>query len=170
MRNKCNNCGKSYDSSIKGSIKKYCSKSCGRKDYYLKNKEKENKNAASWYLKNRDSELESNREYRRQNRELFNWYHDKNRFGGMREIILGRDKYECRGCASENMLIIHHKDGTGETSLKKIRKDEIEINNDIKNLITLCSSCHTKLHFWQKRNNIILEDDKEIINLLKNLL
>ena len=84
----------------------------------------------------------------------------------MREVILSRDNHKCRVCLSKEKIVIHHKDGTGETSIKN---KEIKTNNDIKNLISLCPSCHTSLHHWQRRNGIILSDDKEIIKVLIKL-
>jgi outer membrane receptor for ferrienterochelin and colicins len=40
--------------------------------------------------------------------------------------------------------------------------------NDINNLITLCSSCHTSLHHWQRKNHILLRDE-DIVRTLKKL-
>jgi hypothetical protein len=168
MRIQCK-CGNWYDSALKGAIKRYCSKKCQRKDYYEKNKERENVNAAKWYQSNRDSEIAKNKEYRKEKKELFDWYHDKNRFNGMKEIILSRDNHECRVCSSKEKLIIHHKDETGESSLKTKNIKDIEINNDINNLITLCQFCHMRLHHWQRRNKVMLKNDEKIIKLLKEL-
>lgn len=166
MRNKCKNCGVIYDATIKGAIKKYCSKRCGRQDYYKNNKIKEKENCSKWYQKNRNSELESNKEYRKQKRELFDWYHNKDRFNGMREIILLRDNNSCRACLSKIKIVIHHKDGTG---ISRGKNEGLKTNNDINNLICLCSSCHTTLHHWQKRNNTILDEDEGIIKILNEL-
>lgn len=165
---KCENCKKIYDETIKGSIKKYCSKKCGRQAYYQQNKEKEKKNCAKWYQKNRLSEIEKNKEYRKINKELFDWYHNKKRFNGMREIILSRDNYRCRACPSKENLVVHHIDGTGKTSIKNLKN--IKTNNDINNLICLCHRCHMKIHWWQKKNNILLTTDKTIIKKLKTLI
>lgn len=159
---KCNNCNKEYDETIKGAIQKYCSKKCGRQDYYNSNKEKEKSNCARWYKDHQDSEIEKNKEYRRLNNELFHWYHDKDRYGGMREVILSRDGHKCKACCSSKKIVIHHKDGTGITSVS----DKDRINNDIKNLITLCHPCHIILHFWQKRNRRTLQDDEEIVKVI----
>ncbi|HEA46443.1 MAG TPA: hypothetical protein ENH99_01550 [Candidatus Pacearchaeota archaeon] len=164
MRTQCENCSNWFNPTIKGAIKRYCSKKCGRQDYYKKNKEKEKKNNAKWYKEHQASEIAKNKEYRKINKELFHWYHDKKRFNGMRKVILSRDGNKCRACPSKKKLIIHHKDGTGGTSIKSL--EGIKTNNDINNLITFCSSCHHKLHHWQKRNKIILETDEEIIKII----
>jgi hypothetical protein len=64
--------------------------------------------------------------------------HDKQLYGMDRNIILERDKYQCRSCGKkEGRLEIHHIDGNGST-----RKKRIEKNNNPENLITLCKHCH----------------------------
>jgi len=137
-----------------------------RAEHYKNNLETERLGCKKWYSRHRESEIEKNKEYRTQNRELFDWYHNKDRFGGMRDIILNRDENKCRGCGSTNRLSIHHKDGSGYHLTKKTG---IISNNDIGNLITLCSSCHTKLHRWQRRNNTILLQDEDIVRTCRKL-
>jgi len=51
----------------------------------------------------------------------------------LRILIKDRDNYTCQVCISREKLIVHHKD-----SNKK--------NNVLNNLITLCRSCHMKIH------------------------
>lgn len=151
-----------------------------RKEYYIKNKdifkvkrakhyqkniERERANCKRWYNAHKESEIEKNKEYRNQNRELFDWYHNKDRFGGMKQIILDRDGNKCCGCGSTHRISVHHKDGTGDHEHKK----NIKINNDIKNLITLCGSCHSKLHWWQRKNNTILLQDEDIVRTCRQL-
>ena len=60
---------------------------------------------------------------------------DKNgrRFSGKREYIFRRDGYICAVCSSGNNLVVHHKDAD-------------KFNNNENNLITLCRSCHAKIH------------------------
>lgn len=60
---------------------------------------------------------------------------DKNdrRFSGIREYVLDRDGYACVQCGSTRQLAVHHKD------CKKF-------NNSPDNLVTLCRSCHAKIH------------------------
>ena len=66
-------------------------------------------------------------------------YHEIYMFGIRRDIILSRDKYTCQYCGTKSVkLEIHHIDGNGTTKIREER------NNDPKNLITLCRSCHKK--------------------------
>lgn len=67
-------------------------------------------------------------------------YSDKIRFGGNRALVLARDNYACVICKSDEQIQVHHKDRKGRNKKKS------EQNNDIDNLITLCSSCHIKQH------------------------
>jgi 5-methylcytosine-specific restriction endonuclease McrA len=155
---------------------KYCSKECRYLDYsttkkliikkqraewYLKNRERERKRSDEWYKNHRESEIEKNKEYRKQNKELFNWYHDKDRFNGVRDIILEIDKKQCQLCGTDKKLCVHHIDGSGYTSKKK------NSNNDIENLITLCKSCHTKLHWWQRKNRVLTSREDIVRSMAK---
>jgi 5-methylcytosine-specific restriction endonuclease McrA len=58
--------------------------------------------------------------------------HSRQRFAGLRDEILRRDGYACRGCgASHPRLHVHHrKPGVHERAL----------------LVTLCAACHARLH------------------------
>jgi hypothetical protein len=49
----------------------------------------------------------------------------------MKEVIKYRDNYKCRMCKSDNHLVVHHIDYN-------------KYNNEERNLITLCKSCHGK--------------------------
>lgn len=56
-------------------------------------------------------------------------------FYKIREFVLGRDNYKCQIC-SKNLLKnphVHHRDGDRN-------------NNNQENLLTLCASCHGKVH------------------------
>jgi 5-methylcytosine-specific restriction endonuclease McrA len=53
------------------------------------------------------------------------------RFGGLREEILERDGHACRACGAGNRLHVHH------------RKPGL---NDRQLLITVCATCHARLH------------------------
>ena len=169
MRKMCKNCGDPFDRPTKGRIKNCCSYRCSSAYWYKKNKVRARKYNSQWYLDHRESELVKNREYREQKRELFDWYHDKKRFDGVKEAILSRDNHECKACLSKEKLIVHHKDETGETSLKTKKLIDVKINNDINNLVTLCHPCHVRLHFWQKRSKVILDKNEQVIKLLKEL-
>lgn len=176
MTNKCLRCGSFFEVLHKGGAKKvYCSRLCRRLEYeknnrqqikerrkkhYQENIEKERRLCAEWYKKNRESEIIKNREYRKMNRELFNWYHNKDRFGGVKEKILKRDNFQCRICSSEK-ICVHHIDGTNY--LKK------NVNNELENLITLCNSCHHKLHHWQWKHHI-LKSSEDIVRTMAKVI
>jgi hypothetical protein len=51
-------------------------------------------------------------------------------FGGLRELILKRDRFECRACGAARRLVVHHR---GERNAQPL-------------LITLCIRCHVRLH------------------------
>lgn len=64
-------------------------------------------------------------------------------YSGNRKEVLKRDNYMCQICfglSGFKKLIIHHKDNKGST------KPEKEQNNLLTNLVTLCNSCHSRLH------------------------
>lgn len=157
--NTCIKCKQKPTLYKKGKYANLC-KECRRSQMYLDNRDSERASCQKWYAQNRESEIKKNSEYRKQNRELFNWYHDKDRFAGMRKFILEQDDSECQTCQSKENLIVHHIDGKGYTNVKKE-----EMNNDIKNLITLCKPCHSALHGWQKRNRK-LKSREDIVRTL----
>ena len=175
--NKCVRCNKDFKITHTGGAKKiFCSLLCRyktyieknhlqikerRKKHYQKNKKKEKKMCAEWYQKNKKSEVAKNKEYRVMNRELFDWYHNKDRFGGIKELILKRDNFQCQGCGNEKNLCVHHVDGT---NYKKKNA-----NNDIENLITFCNSCHIKLHHWQRKNQT-LKSSEDIVRTMTKVI
>jgi len=135
---------------------------CRRKQYYADHKEHERQLCQKWYEANRDSEIEKNLEYRRQNRKLFEWYHDKDRFNGMRKVIQNRNGNKCQICKTKEKLTVHHIDGRGYKSV-----DKDSVNNDVENLITLCSPCHKALHHWQKRHRQLKSREDIVRTLVK---
>ena len=150
---KCLWCEKDFTPSSRNLHKKYCSIHCGRQFHWNINKEQEKMRMKEWYRNHRESEIEKNAQYRKENKELFDWYHNKTRFDGLRNIILDRDNKQCQICeddgvVSKRILTIHHIDGKSYASGYKPE----EANNEINNLITLCNSCHHKLHWWQRKN------------------
>ena len=60
-------------------------------------------------------------------------YHSLRFFGGLREAVLRRDRFRCRVCGSGAALLVHHREGLNERRL----------------LITLCISCHVRLHRYR---------------------
>jgi hypothetical protein len=50
--------------------------------------------------------------------------------GGLRERVLVRDRFRCRGCGKRSALVVHHRDRRNRTNL----------------LVTLCIRCHVRIH------------------------
>lgn len=158
---KCLNCGNYFLPSKYNPHKKCCCKKCGRAYYYKQNAEREKENCKKWYSENRESEIEKNKQYREQRKELFVWYHNRDRFNGLREKILNRDNNSCLACGSNKKLAVHHIDGTNYI--------KGNANNDEKNLMTLCSSCHSRLHQWQRKNQVLKTED-DIVRTIRRLI
>lgn len=59
------------------------------------------------------------------------------KYGGNRNKAWERDNYTCQLCGSKENIVCHHIDGSGNTD---------HPNNNLDNLITLCSACHSSLH------------------------
>lgn len=91
-------------------------------------------------------------------------YRDKSRFGVSRNIILERDNWQCQKCGMtqeahfvifNRSLDMHHIDGEG--------RGKQNPNNDIDNIISLCTRCHTKFHndimAKERWGNLIVQDD-----------
>jgi hypothetical protein len=57
-------------------------------------------------------------------------YHSLRWFGGLRELVLKRDRFRCRACGTARRLVVHHRDGRNAKPL----------------LVTLCVRCHVRLH------------------------
>jgi len=69
------------------------------------------------------------------------WHRNRIFFDGKREKVLRRDEYRCQLCDSSDRssLVVHHDDG-------KSKRSGNVANNELDNLITLCRSCHIKVH------------------------
>lgn len=57
-------------------------------------------------------------------------YHSWRWFGGLREVVLKRDRFSCRACGAQWRLVVHHREERNKKAL----------------LITLCIRCHVRLH------------------------
>ena len=77
-------------------------------------------------------------------------------YNGMREIVLKRYKRRCFLCGKrKKRIVVHHLDGTGKEkqihdngySGEKFKEVKKTTNNDFRNLVPLCQSCHSKLHW-----------------------
>ena len=73
-------------------------------------------------------------------------YRNEKRFDHKRGIVLKRDG-KCTVCETHEKLRVHHIDCN-----KK--------NNDLNNLITLCNSCHSRLHSYLHFKNYFIDYPK----------
>jgi len=57
--------------------------------------------------------------------------------------ILERDGFQCRLCGGDgSRLVVHHIDGTGASEGHR----NVNSNDAPENLVTLCDSCHYRIH------------------------
>lgn len=96
------------------------------KEYYRANRDKVQQSQKEYYERNREALTQKSRESYRQRR-----------YGGNYEATLSRDNYRCCRCGATKNLHVHHIDRSGNTDSP---------NNDLENLQTLCSPCHTLEH------------------------
>jgi hypothetical protein len=57
-------------------------------------------------------------------------HHSLRIFGGLREHVLERDRFRCRGCGQRSGLVVHHRGR----------------HNRANRLVTLCSRCHIRIY------------------------
>jgi len=90
-----------------------------------------------WNLQNRERRLIKSREYnsRPEVKERNRRNYLLRKYGVASLAVLKRDNYICRKCGSTKRISIHHVDWNEE-------------NNCESNLIVLCSSCHSSVHFF----------------------
>jgi hypothetical protein len=50
---------------------------------------------------------------------------------------LERDNYKCVHCGTDKQVVVHHIDKSRKTGI---------LNNDLRNLMSLCRFCHAKIH------------------------
>lgn len=126
-------------------------KSCW-KEYRERNKDRILKYHKEYYRNNKNIILIKTRKYQKKREEhysaLHKLAHSRRNFGGNKYLVLERDNFTCQKCHSnKKMLVVHHIDGMG------IGKDYK--NNNLNNLVTLCQSCHARIHAierWNIRN------------------
>lgn len=135
----CPNCGTVFVPA-RGQ-QKFCSKECTDEKYYEANRERIRARSKEYRHNNLGQERERKRRDRENNKERYQQrdfeYHDLTRFGGNKQLILERDGFRCTVCGSTNDLSVHHKDFSGQSE---------KPNNSTDNLMTVCKSCHTKIH------------------------
>lgn len=67
---------------------------------------------------------------------------------GVREAVFARDGHQCWLCGETERLHLHHIDGNGARSAQP--------NNDLTNLVTLCTYCHSRLEKLFRKEGIDL--------------
>ena len=117
----CKVCGTEIIVGLHNTHQLFCSKKCCR-------------------IFHRATILEGKKNYRKKYpervKEQIQKAHDKARFGGLRRQVMERDGFACVNCGKQYpiyRIAVHHRDGNKQ-------------NNTMKNLITLCCSCHAKKH------------------------
>ena len=133
MRNNCLHCGNDFyikPSAVKRGRGKYCSKSCDNESRKISFSGEGNNQFGKHWMSGKDNP---------------NWRGGKDTFNGhtwdfvqIAKMIRQRDDHKCQMCGcpqeeEEKELAVHHI-------------DENKKNNDFNNLITLCNSCHCKIH------------------------
>lgn len=85
---------------------------------------------------------------------------NRRRYGGLHFQVLKRDNFQCANCRETEQLHVHHK-------------DEDVTHNTLENLVTLCQSCHKRIHHTGELNNhykhITKEQIVRAIELTSNL-
>ncbi len=132
---------------------------------YLEEKEHSNELSRQWYLRHKEYRKEYTRKYRNNNKKLFADYKDQERFSGNKQTVFDRDKV-CLTCGvakstNNKPLIIHHIDGSGK---------EKTPNNQLENLITLCSRCHHHLHRYQTKHKTIFQSIEDIVRTMAKVI
>lgn len=123
---KCDFCGKVFMPDRHTPKQPYCSAKCRMVSYRQVNREKVNRWRRESYQRHKNTKAETDAKYK-----------DKLRFSGNRVNTLERDKYTCQMCETKESLIVHHIDKTGQAD---------NPNNNLDNLLTLCKSCHRRIH------------------------
>ncbi len=106
---------------------------------------------------------------KKEDRDRLGLYLVTSRFGGLRDVVLKRDEYQCISCGMSQDahkerwgrgLTVDHIDGRG--------RDNPNPNNILENLQTLCLSCHGKKDIKRRRPfSEFPQSSKE--KILKNL-
>ena len=115
------------------------------KEYQKKYREKHKEYFKKYYQNNKEKYYYKNKKYFEKQKLNPDYIHPEilARFGRDPKEILKQDNWSCQQCGSKENLIIHHIDGQGRNSKNP--------NNSLDNLITLCRSCHSRLHskkYW----------------------
>ena len=160
---KCKICGKVIQESIKGRKKKYCSRKCMDRSYYLSHKEEIYKRTKLWGQKNpeksKDIHQRAVKKYRENNRAIhnasvlknyknnkFKWRMRKNTLRYKKKIYKIKGEF-CDICGTKEDLEFHHLSYVWEKS-PIYNRTNLKLN--IKKIQVLCKECHGKIHQKQK--------------------
>lgn len=130
--------------------------------YWNGGKEKSNQWSKNWYNRNKKRRSEYTKKYRTYNKKLFDKYKDIERFGGNKQKVLERDGNKCILCTETQKLHIHHIDGSGGSHIRGYEN----VNNSMENLVTVCFSCHRKIHGYEHR---IMQRFKTIDDIVRTM-
>jgi len=143
--------------------KKYCSRNCQDKDYYLNHKEKYKDNAEKWVKKNpekaKEMKKKSNLKFRTEKRKQFNklmlkqyhkhkpkWDSRRKTYNIINELKNKPDiKKECKKCKSLNNLSLKFE-------VYPIKAKEIRQAIKEGKIYYLCKGCRFKLSNYERRN------------------
>lgn len=111
------------------------------KEWLANNLERRRATVKKWWVENRESLLAKRKAYhaRPENKERDRRNRLLRKYGNNSLLALQRDNYVCRKCGSASRIAIHHIDWD-------------KTNNELSNLITLCSKCHAKLQSFAPAN------------------
>ena len=123
-------------------LKKLCSK-CGKVIPYG------NYRCSNCEIKCKDKKI-NNRYYNKFMRDkVAQTFYDSPKWKRVRKVVLSRDLGICLVCKSKGVIsyadVVHHI-----VELKEDNSKSLDVNN----LISLCSSCHNKIHSQYKINKI----------------
>lgn len=122
---KCQFCGNLFLTDKAHYYQKFCCWRCRNKNFKYKNPEKVKIYKKRERIKNFEHYQKINATYK-----------DNTRFGGNRRLAMERDDFSCLNCGQRYpyvSLVVHHLDGD-------------KTKNTLNNLVTLCRSCHAKVH------------------------
>jgi len=142
--------------------RKYCSKRCNDKAYYLNNKQKCLKRAENWKKNNPEKSKKIHKkafdEWKKKNpkryKELMkkNYENNKQKWKSRRcanyhkrEIFKIKGK-KCQKCGTKTNLKIHHLDYIWKKEEFAGKKGKINLKLNIHKLQLLCKNCHKKEH------------------------
>lgn len=134
---KCKNCGNEFVP--KTTIQIHCSKNCCNryrcKRYHARYRKKERARKLAFYFKSKETE-----QGLLNIREINYKANIKRRFGELdRKKFIQQFQEKCVFCGRiDKKPIIHHLDNKG----RNIKNP----NNDVKNMVLCCHSCHAKIH------------------------